>query len=255
MISIKKKDFTYYKYKELIKAISIKGIKVFTVYNWYKENPKKGLLIRHDIDRWAENSLDIATLENDFNIKTTYYFRKTKDSFKPNIINEIARLGHEIGYHYEDLSLANGNFEKAKELFSFHLSRLREIADVKTCAMHGRPFSKYDNRDLWGKFQLKDFDLDSEAFLSIDYSDTYYFTDTGRSWAENSANLRDKVKTNKIADISSTNELIEFIYNNPDEKIALVVHTERWPKSYYGYVKSKITDGVINIAKGMLSKN
>ena len=31
-----------------------------------------------------------------------------------------------------------------------------------------------------------------EAYLSIDYTNTYYFTDTGRSWSENAVNLRDK---------------------------------------------------------------
>lgn len=249
MINIKQIDFTYYKYKELIKAIINSNYKVYTVFDWINDKPHEGILIRHDVDRWAKNSLDIAKLENDYSIKATYYFRKTKDSFKPEIIKEIAKMNHEIGYHYEDLSLANGNYEKAKELFSFHLSRLREFSDVKTCAMHGRPFSKYDNRDLWKKFQLKDFDLDSEAFLSIDYSDTYYFTDTGRSWADNSANLRDKVQTNKTANINTTDELIEFIKNNKNEKIAIVMHPERWGKDYSNYLTSLFLDYFINILK------
>ncbi|MDT3741066.1 MAG: hypothetical protein RO257_16370 [Candidatus Kapabacteria bacterium] len=254
MIDITNKDFTYFKYEKLLKVITEISIPVYTVIDWYEQKPEKGILIRHDIDRWADNALQIAELESRYNIKTTYYFRKTKGSFKPEIIRRIAELGHEIGYHYEDLSLASGNYEKAKFLFNNHLNRLRQISKVETCAMHGRPLSKIDNRDIWKKFNLDDFGLEAEALLSIDYTDTYYFTDTGRSWAENSANLRDKVNTDKVANISTTDELIDFINSNPNEKIALVVHTERWSQNFLGFQKSSISDGIVNFIKFILKK-
>jgi len=34
------------------------------------------------------------------------------------IIKEIASYGHEIGYHFDDLSIAKGDYNKAIELFS-----------------------------------------------------------------------------------------------------------------------------------------
>jgi hypothetical protein len=36
-------------------------------------------------------------------------------------------MGHEIGYHYEVLSEANGDPEKAIELFRSNLEKLRQI--------------------------------------------------------------------------------------------------------------------------------
>jgi len=45
-------------------------------------------------------------------------------------------LGHEIGYHYEVLSKANGDYETAVELFEQELSEFRKITDVKTICMH-----------------------------------------------------------------------------------------------------------------------
>jgi hypothetical protein len=249
LTDLKNKDFTYFKYEEILKAIKLSGYNVYSIIDWYNTKPEKGIVIRHDVDRWAINSLKIAELENKFGFKTTYYFRKTKGSFKPEIISEIAKMGHEIGYHYEDLSLANGNLEKTKELFNFHLSKLREIAEVKTCAMHGRPFSKYDNRDIWKSCQLEDFGLKAEAFLSIDYSNTFYFTDTGRSWAENSANLRDRVSTKMKASITTSDELIEFIKEKRATKIALVSHPERWGFDYSSIMKSNIMDGIVNQLK------
>ena len=38
-----------------------------------------------------------------------------------------AKLGHEIGYHYEDLALENGNPDKAYNSFCKNLERIREI--------------------------------------------------------------------------------------------------------------------------------
>lgn len=253
MLNIKNKDFTIFKYEELLKAIQTYAIPVYRVIDWHIHKPQYGILIRHDVDRNAANSLEIAKLEHKLNIKTTYYFRKTRGSFKPDIIKEIASMGHEIGYHYEDLSLAKGDYSKAKEFFYTNLGRLKEIAEVKTCAMHGRPFSKHDNRDFWNKYKLEEFDLVAEAFLTIDYSDTYYFTDTGRSWAENSANLRDKVNTIKKANIESTDEMIDFINKNQNQKIALVAHSERWNKTYQGYKISQISDFAVNFAKRVLN--
>lgn len=253
MFDIKTKDFTYFKYEKLIKSIIVENIPIYTIIDWHNLKPNSGIVIRHDIDRRVINALDIAELEYKYGVKSTYYFRKSKNSFNPEIIKKIAELGHEIGYHYEDLSLANGNYEKAKELFNNHMNKLRNIAPVETCAMHGRPLSKYDNRDIWNKFKLEDFGLKAEAFLSIDYSDTYYFTDTGRSWAENSANLRDKVQTNKISHISTTDELVEFIRNKKNVKIGLVAHTERWPKNRLGYFISNLSDLSVNLIKNIIN--
>ena len=40
-------------------------------------------------------------------------------------MGKIHDLGHEIGYHYEVLSKANGDYEKAMKLFEQELSEFR----------------------------------------------------------------------------------------------------------------------------------
>jgi hypothetical protein len=51
-----------------------------------------------------ENALVIAKIEKEAGIKASYYFRIVKQSYDENIIEKIAEMGHEIGYHYENLS-------------------------------------------------------------------------------------------------------------------------------------------------------
>ena len=91
--------------------------------------------MRHDTDRKPENALRMAVLEHELGIQSTYYFRFPY-TFKPDIIGKIHDLGHEVGYHYEVLSKARGDYEKAVELFEQELSEFREIVDVKTICMH-----------------------------------------------------------------------------------------------------------------------
>jgi len=247
-----KMDFTLKKFEELLQVIKDNSISTYGIHDWIMRNPKEGILMRHDVDRKPKNSLKITKLEKRYDISSTYYFRSTQNSFVPEIIKEISSLGHEIGYHYEDLSIANGNQKEAIKLFRKHLKRFEGLVDVKTIAMHGRPLSRFDNRELWEKYNFKDFGITAEAFLSIDYSDIYYFTDTGRSWNPNAANLRDKADNQLSANISSTDELIEFVKNNKNQKIALISHPERWIDFSVQYLYSLISDNVQNIIKRII---
>ena len=122
-------------------------------------------------------------------------------------------------------------------------------APVKTVAMHGRPFSAYDNRDLWQRYDCRDFGIIAEAFLDIDYSEMYYLTDTGRTWGETKANIRDNVKTTLAADVRSTKSLISIIIEDTNRKIALVMHPERWEQNYILWSGQFVKDVITNIAK------
>ena len=103
-------DFTLIAYKQFILTLRSQGYS-FQTFEEYIQSPKeKVLILRHDVDRKPKNALVIATLEKEAGIKASYYFRIVKESYDENIIKHIAELGHEIGYHYEDLSLYRGNY-------------------------------------------------------------------------------------------------------------------------------------------------
>ncbi len=42
--------------------------------------------------------------EHALGVAATYYFRAVPESWDEGVIREIARMGHEVGYHYENLS-------------------------------------------------------------------------------------------------------------------------------------------------------
>jgi hypothetical protein len=185
-------DFTIKQYIKLIKSLQTAGF-FFQTFSEYLFSPNENVIIlRHDVDLLPQNSLQTARIENDFGIKGSYFFRAVPESWDEKIIKEIASLGHEIGYHYENLTTCNGNISEAIKDFKTNLEKLRRLAFVTTICMHGSPRSKYDSKDLWKKYNYKDFGIIGEPYFDIDFSKVLYLTDTGRMWDGDKFNVRDK---------------------------------------------------------------
>jgi len=210
----------------------------------------RSAVLRHDVDKLPHKALEMAEIENSLGIKSSYYFRIVKVSNNPEIIKKIVKLGHEIGYHYEDLSLAKGNVEKAIDLFEKNLKYFRSFYPVKTICMHGSPLSKWDNRELWKKYNYQDFGIITEPYFDIDYDDVLYITDSGRSWNKTKAVIRDKVNTKFSYDIKNTTELINMISEGllPD-KIIINTHPQRWSDPGFFWLNELIFQNLKNQIK------
>ena len=98
-------DFTIIVYQQLLQKLLSNGYS-FQIFQYFSYMLSKGktVILRHDVDRLPQNALRIAKIENEFEIKASYYFRIVKESYDENIMRQIADMGHEIGYHYENLS-------------------------------------------------------------------------------------------------------------------------------------------------------
>ena len=234
MLTIEDHDFTIHKFLQLCKAISSNYATVTMTEYICKQHPDKFILLRHDVDRMPERTLETAKIEYELGIKATYYFRTNKSVFKPDIIHQIRDMGHEIGYHYETLSEAKGDKKKAFNLFKANLDDFRNVCDVKTICMHGKPLSKYDNRELWEEHDFKELGLIGEAYLSVG-DDLNYLSDTGRTWGSGN-NLRDYIpgKTERIF-AHTTDDLIRIIKSNQFNNFYILAHPERWSSSILGW--------------------
>ena len=189
-------DFTIKKYKQLLESLKA-GKYEFQTFAEFIETPaEKVIVLRHDVDERPYNALKMAQVEHEMGIRATYYFRIAKISNKPDIIRKIVDLGHEIGYHYEDYSSSNGNMKKAIRQFKNNLAYFRTYYPVVTVCMHGSSMSDYDNREIWEHAELSEFGLIGEPYLSVDYSQVFYMTDTGRRWDGDKVSVRDKVADN-----------------------------------------------------------
>ena len=165
----------------------------FTEFVETKPGEMKLIILRHDVDKKPLQSLITAEIENKLGIKGTYYFKVDKNVFHSEVIECIAELGHEIGYHYDDLNAADGVLENALDLFQKNLAKLRKLALIKTACMHGSPLSRHDNKDLWKNFDYHELGIIGEPYFDIDFNEVLYLTDTGRRWDGSKVSIRDKV--------------------------------------------------------------
>jgi len=247
-------DFTIKQYKKLLQSLKDQEYSFQTFEEFVKTPNNKVVILRHDVDERPHNALKLAQTEFDMGIKSTFYFRIVKISNDPDIIREIVKLGHEIGYHYEDYASSNGNLDIAIKNFENNLKYFRNYYPVKTICMHGSSMSEFDNRIIWESHKLSDFGIICEPYISIDYSNILYLTDTGRCWDGGKFSVRDYVTNNFQFSFHKTKDIIKAINNKelPD-RVILQSHT-LWTDSFKEWIWLLIRERVRNNLKIIIVK-
>lgn len=228
----------------------------FCLFRDYKlsDNVGKQVYLRHDIDDRPENALEMAIEENRVGIAGTYYFRNRKHIFIEKIIRRIEDLGHEIGYHYENLADSKGDAVFAIDDFRINLNRFRAVADVQTICMHGSPYSRWNNLDLWDQYSYTDEEVILEVFRDIDYNGSMYLTDTGRKWDSGRENMRDKVASSIPHSFQSTDDIIQSIFTLPS-KLFITVHPQRWTDNSVLWIRELVMQAAKNVIKRKLIRH
>lgn len=248
-------DFTVKKYKNLLDSMINAGYEFQTYHDFIIQPKNKVIILRHDVDLNPENSLCFAELQAELGIEGVYYFRAVKESWNEEIIKKISALGHEIGYHYENITTANGNVDLAFKDFTKNLDLLRKLAPVSTICMHGSPMSKYDSKDLWKTNDYKSLGIIAEPYFDTDFNKVFYLTDTGRTWNSEKFSVRDKVSTTFTQKFSETDEIIKaFEQNKLPNQIMFTFHPQRWNDNLMKWFIELNSQNVKNIVKRMLIK-
>jgi len=274
------KDFTYKTHQALIESLQKAGYSFITFLEYLENSGSPSLkslppqiILRHDVEQRYESALRFAQIQHSLGIKGSYYFRILPKCFRPKIVEQIAALGHEIGYHYDDLAVCKGDYTKAMARFEKNLNILRNIAPVATICMDGSPLSKYDNRDLWSHPSLPslrsqksfhDFGLKGEPYFNMDFNDFFYLTDTGRRWDGWKTSVRDKVPQQEDwakqgLVFRSTQDIIKAVENGralsgvemPDH-VMFTMHPQRWTDSQWPWLKELVLQNLKNVVKFFL---
>jgi len=303
-------DFNLKIYQELLKALQSQGFLFYTVSEYAEtrkefattsddsRNPKssirnftlseaevpKLILLRHDVEARYGNALKLAQLQHGLGIKGTYYFRIYPHKDNEAVIRKIVALGHEIGYHYDDLTECRGDYEKAIRRFQKNLEYLRQFGPVTTATMEGAPLSGYDNRDLWAvhplvtersrsaspapssaspaprpHFHYRDFGIKTEPYFDTDFSEFFYLTDTGRRWDGWKFSVRDKIPLHQDRWIQQglvfrgTGEIINAARAGAlPARIMITVHPQRWNDAFLPWAKELVWQNVKNQGKLVL---
>ncbi|MFC0876121.1 hypothetical protein ACE01N_05985 [Saccharicrinis sp. FJH2] len=252
-------DFTLKTYQQLLNALVQAGYDFQVFSDFITTKKTKTVTLRFDSEKNLRNTIYIAEILHEFNIRGTFYIRILKELNLKGVIEKLKSLNHEIGYHYDDLTESGGNFSKAIDRFKSNLSLLRTIAPVKTIVAEGAPLSKYDNRTLWQIYDYHDYGITGEPYFDVDFSTVLYLTDTGRRWDGYKVSVRDKILEHQERwereglVFHSTKDIIKAIQQDrlPD-RIMFTFHPQRWHSSLIPWLKELILQRAKNVVKRVL---
>ncbi len=249
------RDFTLAVYRQLLDALKSAGYRFQTFEQFLQAPADRAIMLRHDVDDRKLHSLEFARIQKEKGIVGTYFFRMVPESFDESVIQAIHDMGHEIGYHYEDMDFARGNPHEAIRYFEKHLARLRKLVPVSTICMHGSPRSRYDNKDVWQQYNYRDYGILGEPYFDLDFKKVYYLTDTGRRWNGSAVSVRDKVENHFDLEFRSTQEVIQCIREGrfPDQAM-FNFHPQRWTDNSKLWLTDKYQQHAKNAVKYWLVK-
>jgi hypothetical protein len=149
-----------------------------------------------------------------------------------------------------------GEHQAAIKQFQENLVYFRQFYPVKSVCMHGSSMSGYDNRELWKHYTLEDFGLIGEPYLTIDYSDVLYLTDTARTWNGGKYSIRDSVNSSiRETGICKTDDIIKRLQvNDLPDKIILQSHT-LWTDNLAEWVWLECREQIRNRLKVVLQRS
>lgn len=176
--------FTFGWYTYLLELLVKHNYQFANYHNW--KLIKNPVILRHDIDNDLSKALEMAKLEAEKGIKSTYFVLVSSDFYNifsnknTQLIHYIQNCGHEIGLHFDEMKYpqAIGNIDKIKEEIIKEANILSYITEypVTTVSMY-RPSRAVLDADL----KLSNI---INSYSQIFFHEFKYLSDSRRHWRE-----------------------------------------------------------------------
>ena len=218
------KHFTRQQYRDLLQELIDMGYPVMPV----RDRIPAAVVLRHDVDDDLEASVDMARLEADYGIRSTYYILNTAPYYpeKLGMINMIEELGHEIGWHNNAIADHLRRGVPLMEAITEPLAMLRAHGfDIAGTASHGDSLCYNSDGSLrfvnyevwtdapktsdWAACSLESQGLEYEAYW---IGHTHYISESGGVFRCDVAKRLDEFDRDK----------------NPDKLLQILVHPQWW---------------------------
>ncbi|MBQ3052751.1 MAG: hypothetical protein IJD55_03545 [Clostridia bacterium] len=127
--------FTFDSYKRLLQNILDKEYRISDFHNF--KNDEKICILRHDVDLSVDSALNIAELENQMGITSTYYVLLNTEfynlQYTPTCdkIKKIINYNHKIGLHFDAKLYEGADNETLKKALKNEIDLLSNITNIK----------------------------------------------------------------------------------------------------------------------------
>ncbi len=224
-------DFTLTHYKKIIKTL--KKNHIFSRFTNFKKNTNF-VLKRHDVDFSLENALEIAIIEKDLGVNSTYFLMLHSEFYnlleKKSIetVKTISNLGHEIGLHFDAQFYGISNDKELNDKITLEKRILEEFLDVKieVFSFHiTTPFTMSCQNFRYGNL--------INTYSSYFQNNLGYCSDSNGYWR--------------------FNRMIDYVKENHNKSLQILTHPAWWTKQIDS-PKSKI-EKLINHSRTIIKKS
>ncbi|WP_435184896.1 hypothetical protein [Halobellus sp. EA9] len=176
-------SYTYEWYRDFLLDLRDRGYDFIK----YRERPaaEPWVLLRHDVDYDPEKALEIAEIEHEMDISSTFFVLVTADFYNAlsesvgKTFRKIDRLGHDIGLHFDTGRYweAEPNPQELQTKVRSEQTALRALGEfdiVETIAFHNPPSWTLDRQ----------FDGIESTYEPEFFGDIKYESDSLHRWRE-----------------------------------------------------------------------
>lgn len=185
-------NFTYTHYFTTVKTFLDNGFQLQTACQ--SSDADRVLRLVHDVDFLIEPAMELATLEADRGVFSTYYFRLHSAGYNlfayqtQRKLDALEALGHSVGLHFESVELWNpGAGSEDTPLRQSDNAILDEVEDRLTMISNllGRRFKTFNlhepSRSRIGAHSEGE---TNRSYNSPFYAEYKYLSDSGGRWRE-----------------------------------------------------------------------
>jgi len=128
--------FTYNYYRDLLTTLKTNNYNFIFFEEINKYQNSKYILLRHDVDFDIDKSIKIANIENEFGVKSTYFFLLNSDFYNIHHINNtkkilsILSMGNRISIHFDIGNYPNSDNKILLKHISKEISFFKDLFDV-----------------------------------------------------------------------------------------------------------------------------
>lgn len=217
-------EFTYDAYKKLICLLKTEGYRITNYQEYNKLREKSCVILRHDIDYSIKKAWELADLEKNMKVCSTWFLLLASELYNPaaaaNIamVKEMYGMGHSIGLHFDEANypgIEECDIKNAAEKERKLLETILEIP-IKEISMH-RPSKDTLVADWSFKNMIN-------SYSSEFFTEFKYVSDSRMHWGEDVIAIVKSHKYDKLhilthafwyeeKESSTRNKLLAYIKN------------------------------------------
>lgn len=182
--------FTYRWYRQFLRRLSDDGYEFRTFSDGLTGGNE--VLLRHDVDLAIEAALEMARIEAELDIESTYCVLLTSALYNPleaerrEILREIDSMGHEVALHFSTHEYWPTQSPPSEAELEARVSEERSILDnvvppTETVSFHRPPSWVLDT----------DFEGFESTYAPAYFSDIGYIADSNQRWREDPPTMDD----------------------------------------------------------------